>query len=372
MQTPAYILLVKPMRIYKITKIREFLPKIIFALTLCVLMLVCSKQCAQGALKGLQFCGEVLIPSLFPFMVLSAFTVKSGICTFLEKPLRPVTKILFGLPGNCGITLFLSLVGGFPVGARGICALYKEKLINERQAEKMAYIAVCSGPGFLITFVGVSLYQSLQTGILLFFSSVLAVVFLGILNNLLQRDKKQDVPLPSACTKSRPLSAAITEGAADGSKAVIDMCAMVILFSAVISIADAYLENYPAVCRWFQIFMEVTGACKELAQHADLSLVAFAVGFGGLCVHFQVFQALGDIKVSKIRFFLFRILQGILTALFTQMGYWIFPIEQQVFSSSQSTAAPLISSSIPGSIMLILTAVGFLYSLKFSKEKHGG
>ena len=36
-----------------------------------------SGLCAQGAKRGLSFCGKILIPSVFPFLVFSVFVVKS-------------------------------------------------------------------------------------------------------------------------------------------------------------------------------------------------------------------------------------------------------------------------------------------------------
>ena len=41
-----------------------------------------GKECSKGALKGIYFCAEVLVPSIFPFMIISVFIVKSG---FSEK-----------------------------------------------------------------------------------------------------------------------------------------------------------------------------------------------------------------------------------------------------------------------------------------------
>lgn len=80
-----------------------------------------------GALQGLLYCGNILIPSLFPFMVLSTFIVKSGIADALGKFLSPVTKRLFHTDGSVGVVILLGLTGGFPVGAKGVATLYSEK-----------------------------------------------------------------------------------------------------------------------------------------------------------------------------------------------------------------------------------------------------
>ena len=91
----------------------------------------------QGAADGLLYCAQVLIPSLFPFMVLSSFVVNSGISAALSRILSPVTVHLFRLPGSAGVTILLSMFCGYPVGARGVRSLLSQRLITQQQAARM-------------------------------------------------------------------------------------------------------------------------------------------------------------------------------------------------------------------------------------------
>ena len=79
----------------------------------------------NGALQGLLYCGNILIPSLFPFMVLSSFAVKSGLSEFAGRILAPLTKKIFHTDGCAGAIILLGLVGGFPIGAKRVVTLYE-------------------------------------------------------------------------------------------------------------------------------------------------------------------------------------------------------------------------------------------------------
>ena len=97
---------------------------------------------SDGARKGLDFCGQILIPSLFPFMVLSSFIVKSGLAARMSTVLEPITRLLFRLPGCTGATIAVSLIGGYPAGARGIKALLERGDITPKQGERMLGFSV--------------------------------------------------------------------------------------------------------------------------------------------------------------------------------------------------------------------------------------
>lgn len=342
---------------------KKALPSLILVLVFGAAVLIFPKEASKGVKDGLMFCGNILIPSLFPFMVISALTVNSGVCKMLEKPLDKATRLLFRLPGYCGATIFLSLAGGFPVGARGISSLYREKIITEKQAEQMAYFCVCSGPGFLITFVGSNLYGSISAGLVLLGASVAAVIILGISAGFFSEKELQQMDTAKPEKRETDLALALTKSVSDAAKGIIEMCATVILFNVIISLEEIFIKS-KALLTGFYILTEVTTACNELSGTVSLAAVAFAIGFGGLSVHFQVFQALGEIKVSKIRFFIFRALQGLLTALFAKIGFYFFPVAKAVFSTTENTTAVLSSSTFLGSFALIFTAVCFLYSLK--------
>lgn len=53
---------------------------------------------ADGITEGLKICFYTVLPSLFPFMVLASYIVKSDIFSPVYKAIAPVTKLLFKQP----------------------------------------------------------------------------------------------------------------------------------------------------------------------------------------------------------------------------------------------------------------------------------
>lgn len=85
-----------------------------------------SKECSKGAENGIGLCLSTLVPSLFPFMVLASYITDSGLAEKIGRHLSWLTKPLFGLDGCFASAIILSLVGGYPVGAKTVNLLYKK------------------------------------------------------------------------------------------------------------------------------------------------------------------------------------------------------------------------------------------------------
>ena len=66
---------------------------VLIALTIIIstIILVFPEYSSNGVKKGLTFCSNILIPSLFPFMVISGFIVKSNLSLKLGKIMSPIT-----------------------------------------------------------------------------------------------------------------------------------------------------------------------------------------------------------------------------------------------------------------------------------------
>ena len=322
-----------------------------------------GKECTKGALKGLMFCGNVLIPSLFPFMVLSVFVVKSGISEYLEKFAGHVTVPLFGVSGKCGMTVLLSMIGGYPVGAKGIYSLYESKQISSEGAEKLAYFSVGAGPGFLITFVGTNLLNCPLIGVGILCSQILSIIILGFVNKYIFRSIKDNNSKSELKAEKLSFSQAVVGSTVSGIYSMINMCGMVILFSAILGVIGYLLKDYGNIFLYCEILLEVTNASTDTAENGNILLLAFATGFGGVCVHFQVFQALGEIEINKGIFFLYRIIQGLITCGFTYFFIKCFNVALPVYSSIKNSNFEL-STSIAGSVMLIICGLCFLNTFK--------
>ena len=317
-----------------------------------------SEECTRGISLGISFCVGVLIPSLFLFMVIAAFVVRSDPLIILTKPLTKVSRLLFGLPAVSLSAILLAVLGGYPIGGRCAGTLYEQGALTEKQAQKTAYTAAAAGPGFVVNYIGLALLNSKKAGTILLAAQILAVLFTGIIVGKVIPCEKEQPPFQPV-TQSGSL---IVDAVSDASKGAFSMCATVIVFCAVNEVASTIFFSFPKAVQIFSGLLEVTTGVNQTARLFPLWATAFYVGFGGLSVHFQIFASLKNVRIKKRLFFLFRLIQGIFAGIFTYILVGIFPETQAVFSTAKAQTAA-ISGTVWGSAALILSLPVFLGSI---------
>ncbi len=329
-------------------------------------LLIFPAQAAAGAKNGIGYCLQILVPSLYPFMVLSVFVVKSGLSEkigrLFEAPCRAVLK----LPGSTAATILMSAIGGYPTGARGIAALYENGSVSENQASRMLCFCVNSGPAFVITAVGVGFLRNGRSGVILLASQLAASLILSILCGI---GVKNEIP-PCGAVKRRggnTAADALILSAADAARAMINMCCFVILFAALLNLLRLWVKE-PRAAAALSALLEVTGGCSDLARlRVPLWAISLAVGWGGVCVHFQVLSAVSNIRVNLPRFMLFRLLHGLTAAAVTYALLRVFPADVEVLSTTSQPLTGAFSGSVPAAAALIALCAALIFSLPGKK-----
>ena len=160
---------------------------ILVVVILGLILLLMKNNVADGVKKGLEMCGNILIPSLFPFMALSSFAVRSGVFDRLNKSVSSLIERVFRLPGQCLPVLFFGFVGGYPVGANIIAELYDKGEISENDARHLLAFCVNPGPAFVVTAVGGMILRSEEAGKVILFSVCLSSLITGIVYGLFRK-----------------------------------------------------------------------------------------------------------------------------------------------------------------------------------------
>ena len=346
-----------------------------------VLLLSFPEETAGGISRGLMYSAQMLIPSLFPFMLLSSFMIRSGAADILGRALSFVFSRLFRLPPAASAAVILSFIGGYPVGAGCVRTLCDRKAISSVQAEQMMMFCVCSGPAFLITGVGTLLLHSTEAGVIIYASQVISGLILGVISGRIYNrgtKRQPDKDLRGSPPQVNDPADAFIMSSRDASWSIIGLTAMVSVFTMLISVlsetgipgliaeflkllgVDACIAEHALL-----IAAEVTGACHEIAEGGcPLWLISAAAGFGGLCVHFQIFSILGDIKLRKSRFFLFRTGNAFLSSVIVYIVCRLRHQTAGVFAGSLEVKAELSSVSAVGAVVLVLMSAVFVMSLK--------
>ena len=142
---------------------------------LFMIFVLFSPNVAKKSIEyGLIMCGEIVIPSIFPFTCVAIFIFSTKICRIFDYILKYPMKLL-GLNGCIGSVLLMSLIGGYPVGGKLISKLYEEGAIDQKTANTLLTFCVNSGPTFVIVAVGCGMLKSYKAGYIIFISKMLKV-----------------------------------------------------------------------------------------------------------------------------------------------------------------------------------------------------
>ena len=325
---------------------------VIAVLSFAVLIIIKPELCASGAAQGLLLSGRVLIPSLFPMTVCTMFIMGSGAFSGLKR-VSHVTQKLFHLSSDEFITVILSLIGGYPVGAKLLNEAVREKRISAEKAGLMLCYCVNSGPAFAVSAVGAGMYSSRALGFALLAAHLLpSLIMCFLFSFIIKNDSRKPVSVKSPSAADNFVSS--VSGA---SGALLSICGWVIFFSAVGAYIKHYSLRFPYL-KYAALLLEVTNA---VAGTRSLPLTAFLLGFACIGIWCQLLSVGRLIKIRPLLFLICRIFHGLLSALLLQMIMKIFKITVQAAAEANfvpTCDGAALSVSMLTMVIIFIISVG--------------
>lgn len=274
--------------------------------------------------SGLRLCAKTVIPSLFPFFVLSELIVSGGIGNILLRPFSGILSGVFRLPPDGCCALLLGMFCGFPVGARAAVSAYDRGALTRDEAERVICASTNPSSAFLLNAVGVSLHMCRRYGSMLLAATLSSAVLLGILlARVPQKGSDASIAVSPAPVSERYKSGAqfFTDAIRSALTGMLTVCAYVVFFSAfcgTLTVLANRLQLPDAVRAAVFCLFELTGGVSVAASLKSpvfsAVLTAFAVGWSGLSVHCQVLSICDGRGLRMRKYFLCKFLHGILTA----------------------------------------------------------
>lgn len=263
-----------------------------------------SDAAAGFILRGLEICAKRLIPSLFPFLVVSSLLVYSGLDIYLGKTLCRPLGIILGVNNEAACAVLLGFICGFPVGARCACGLFDEGRIERQELTRILTVCSVPSPTFLVSVVGEGMLGLSRAGWKLYGICVFSALAVGIFLRIFAPLSRKSPYMPTEQrTARRSISSALTRAVCDGGNSMLSICAFVIFFSAFLGALEACLSplevSEEGRALLFAFFELTSGEARIAALSPPLRfpLCALAAGWAGLSVHFQTMAICGSTPV---------------------------------------------------------------------------
>lgn len=335
-----------------------------FAVTVFIgLFLVFPNISSDGVLQGLMISANVIIPSLFPFTVCILLLIKSGF-TVKNRLVNNVLYRFFGQNFDMFFAFLLSMLGGYPIGARLVGELYKQKVIDKKSADIMLMYTVNAGPAFVISAVGKGALSSYKLGVVLLFSHATSSIIIAILCS--KKLKKHNCQYITPVKTSKNFCENFVESVSDASSAVIGICAFVIFFSSLNAYIDFFFENMPTI-KYISYLIEVTSA---VTKTHNMVFISFLLGFSGISIWCQIFAMTSQIKINFLRFAFGRLLHGTISALIAALLIKVLNIKLSAFSNNIAFKHNMLYSQITLSISLVIMLIMFFLFI-YTKNSSG-
>lgn len=242
-----------------------------------------SRQAVEGAEAGIVLCIHTVVPSLFPFFIISMLLTGSlqGCNSFFLRGLANMMKI----PESAAPVLIPAFLGGYPVGAKSVGDLYKSRVISKPDAERMLAFCSNAGPSFLFGMVS-AYFPDIRTVCLLWLIHIAGAVMTALV-----------LPESSSRCSSSGTDRSFFYNHSDimlsGLKAIGIVCGWVILFRIIISFLESWF--FWLIPQWLQVLLtgilELSNGCRELMQIPEIPIrfviCSCMLSLGGICVLMQ-------------------------------------------------------------------------------------
>lgn len=337
----------------------------------------------QYVTRGLRLCCTAVIPTLFPFMVLSELLVRTGGGELMGRALAAPMRALFGISGAGSCAFLLGAVCGFPVGTRAAVMLYDRGLLERSEAERL--ISFCNYPSsaFMISATGAALWQNRQLGAAMYASVLAAGVIAGIISGIPARraaKKEGVVPTDMPHTVRKPQPTALSDSVTAAATSTLNVCAYVAFFSCVVGCISHILARVSpsrtveaAIYSFFELTSGAAASAAVIPSRTGILMCTAAAGWSGLSVALQVFSVCSSSERPHPRmtaYLVSKAVQAPLAAILMSILLRLFPALAENAADAVVIFPPCSEITAYSAAMLIFfTAALGARALKKAKEK---
>lgn len=289
-----------------------------------VVLIIDGKTALNGAADGIALCLQSLIPSLFPFFILSTI-LTSTLAGQSIRFLQPVAK-LCRIPPACASLIAVGFLGGYPVGAQNVAMMHRKGFLSPQQASRMIVFCNNAGPSFLFGILG-SMFSDPRIPWILWIIHIVSALLVGI---VLPGDDDEHISILTTRKVSLP-------GALESAlKTMALVCGWVVISKMVLAFLRRwFLWLLP---NWMQILisgmLELSNGCillKNIPNEGLRFIMAAAfLALGGICVTLQTASVTEGISMDL--YFPGKLLQCCFSIAACSLLQFLFPAAEQFFS----------------------------------------
>lgn len=294
----------------------------------------------KSCLNGLTVWFYNVLPALFPFFVATRMLIMLDM-----KNMPMLDKILYKSfkTKNSGKIFFLSILSGYPVGAKLICDAYNRNGLDNISAKKMLSYCSVSGPMFIIGSVGIAIFHSLKIGFILFISHIAGAIINGfVFRNSYKNCELKNMVKTHETKRSNNL---LGDSMLDSITSILLVCGYIVIAFIfidllsdlkIISAITKLLSRLPFLKNSEELLSSFLKGCIEMTRGViDLAntklsleikivLASFMIGFGGICVFLQSATFTSTLEIKKPYYLFQKFCQGVWASIIALILTFIF------------------------------------------------
>ena len=335
--------------------------KIISIIFFALIAAICSEKISESIVYSINVCINVIIPSMFIFMVISTYILSSGLYKVIFSPLYYILKKILKLDRELFSVFLLSLIGGYPIGIKLLNELISQNKNYSAIAEKSSGFLYCISPSFAITMLGLGLYGSVEAGMIIYLSNVISCFLTAVLCSRIYDLKLTDKNAITAAYGG------ITDAINSSSKTLLKICSIIVFFNSIITAFECVL-NYsglelPVIIK---SILEISNILRiNGISVTSLPFVSSLASFGGICVLIQCLSLVKG-RYSLKKFFLLRFFNAVVSFLITQIIINTTEISVPAFAANNEIS--VFNFSHQGSACVFLLIMFIIFMQKSEKN----
>lgn len=289
---------------------------IIFAAVIMIILIAMPEVCITGARNGLLLWFEIVIPTLFPFFVLTKLILELGLCPKVLQPYYPV---------------FTGLISGYPTGAFTCSEMVQKGMLPRDKAQLMLVLCNNASPAFLISYAAHTCLR-LENSFLIWFCTIGGSFITYIFLTLIRRFRFGSVPKECFTQKiilkesgSSPFLLTLENTIMKSFEILILVGGYIILASLAINLACTLLSG-SAIAIYVSGMLEITTGIKLITTYnyegalliytyIKSAAVAALCGFGGISALMQTHSAIRISGLSTLKYMFHKLICGVVSGI---------------------------------------------------------